>query len=57
MKASTIFKSILFIGVLLFNSTVSAYSPEMNEQACKKPKFREFSLPEYKAPDYPQVPP
>jgi hypothetical protein len=57
MKVSTMFKSVLFIAVLIFNSAAFAYSPEMEEQACKKPKFREFSLPEYKAPDFLQVPP
>lgn len=57
MKASTIFNSVLFITMLLFNGMALAYSPEMNEQNCKKPKFREFSLAEYKAPDFQQVPP
>jgi len=56
MKALTIFNSIAIITALLFSSTVAAYSPEMKEQVCKKPKYREFSLPEYKAPEYLEVP-
>lgn len=57
MKVSTMFNSVMFIAILLFNGMALAYSPEMSEEACKKPKFREFSLPEYKAPDFLQVPP
>lgn len=57
MKVSTMFNSVMFIAMLLFNGIASAYSPEMNDQACKKPKFREFSLPEYKDPGFLEVPP
>jgi hypothetical protein len=57
MKVSKIIKSVTLITAVLFSATVLAYTPEMNEQDCKKPKFREFSLPEYKAPDLLEVPP
>jgi hypothetical protein len=57
MKASRIFCSATFVAACIFNATAMAYTPEMNEQTCKKPKFREFSLTEYKAPAYQEVPP
>jgi len=56
MKVSKVINRITLISAVLFSHTVMAYTPEMNEQICKKPKFREFSLPEYKAPDLVEVP-
>jgi hypothetical protein len=56
MKVSKVINRITLITAVLFSHTVMAYTPEMNEQNCKKPKFREFSLPEYKAPDLVEVP-
>ena len=55
MKVSRIFCSATFVAACFFNATAMAYSPEMNELSCKKPKFREFNLTEYKAPEYKEV--
>ncbi len=57
MKFTKTIHSVTLIAAILFSATVMAYTPEMNEQDCKKPKFREFSLTEYKAPDLAEVPP
>jgi len=51
------FKSALYITVILFNGAASAYSPEELEQACKKPHFTDFNLTEYKAPDNIEIAP
>ena len=50
-------KSALFIAVVLFNGQAAAYSPEELEQACKKPRFTDFNLTEYKAPDNIEIAP
>jgi len=57
MKVTKMFKSALFIAVVLFNGTAAAYSPEELEQACKKPHFTDFNLTEYKAPDNIEIAP
>lgn len=57
MKIKKIFQSALFMTVVLFNGAALAYSPEENEQTCKKPHFTDFNLTEYKAPDNIEVPP
>ena len=57
MKATKMFKSALFIAVVLFNGQAAAYSPEELEQACKKPRFTDFNLTEYKAPDNIEIAP
>ena len=57
MKVTKMFKSALFIAVVLFNGVAAAYSPEELEQACKKPRFTDFNLTEYKAPDNIEVAP
>ena len=57
MKATKMFKSALFIAVVLFNGPAAAYSPEELEQSCKKPRFTDFNLTEYKAPDNLEIPP
>jgi len=51
------FKSALFIAVVLFNGAAAAYSPEETEQVCKKPRFTDFNLAEYKAPDNIEIAP
>ena len=51
------FKSALFIAVVLFNGQAAAYSPEELEQDCKKPHFTDFNLTEYKAPDNIEIAP
>ncbi len=55
MKVSRVFCSVTFVAACFFSATAMAYSPEMNELSCKKPKFREFNLTEYKAPEYKEV--
>jgi hypothetical protein len=57
MKVTKMFKSALFIAVVLFNGAATAYSPEELEQACKKPHFTDFNLTEYKAPDNIEIAP
>jgi hypothetical protein len=57
MKITKMFKSALFIAVVLFNGQAAAYSPEELEQACKKPRFTDFNLTEYKAPDNIEIAP
>ena len=57
MKVTKMCKSSLFIAVVFFNGAAFAYSPEELEQACKKPRFTDFNLTEYKAPDNIEVPP
>jgi hypothetical protein len=57
MKATKKFKAALFIAVVLFNGPAAAYSPEELEQTCKKPRFTDFNLTEYKAPDNLEIPP
>ena len=57
MKVTKMFKSALFIAVVLFNGAAAAYSPEETEQVCKKPRFTDFNLTEYKAPDNIEIAP
>ena len=57
MKITKMFKSALFIAVVLFNGAAAAYSPEELEQACKKPRFTDFNLTPYKASDNIEVAP
>ncbi|NOT11718.1 MAG: hypothetical protein HOP23_07810 [Methylococcaceae bacterium] len=57
MRVSKVSKWVMCIAIVLSNGVANAYSPEMQKEVCKKPKFREFDLPEYKAPDYPEVAP
>ena len=57
MKITKMIKSALFIAVVLFNGQAAAYSPEELEQACKKPRFTDFNLTEYKAPDNIEIAP
>ncbi len=57
MKITKMFKSALFIAAVLVNGQAAAYSPEELEQACKKPRFTDFNLTEYKAPDNIEIAP
>ena len=57
MKIIKMFKSALLIAAVLFNGAAVAYSPEELEQACKKPRFTDFNLTEYKAPDNVEIAP
>ena len=57
MKVTKVFTSTLFIAAVIFSVSATAYSPEELEKACKKPKFTDFNLPEYKAPSNIEVAP
>jgi hypothetical protein len=57
MKVTKILKAAIFIVAVLFNATASAYSVGEVEEVCKKPQFREFSLPVYKEPEKTEVAP
>jgi hypothetical protein len=57
MKKTKMFKSALFIAAALFNGAAIAYSPEELEQACKKPRFTDFNLAGYKAPENIEIAP
>ena len=51
MKITKMFKSALFIAVVLVNGQAAAYSPQELDEECKKPRFTDFNLTEYKAPE------
>jgi hypothetical protein len=57
MNVTKMFKSALFITTVLLNGQAAAYSPEELEQTCKKPRFTDFNLTEYKAPDNIEIAP
>ncbi|MFA6052759.1 MAG: hypothetical protein WC762_09220 [Methylobacter sp.] len=57
MKVIKMLKAAMFIVAVLFNATASAYSVGEVEEVCKKPQFREFSLPVYKEPEKVEVAP
>jgi hypothetical protein len=56
MKIIKIVKSTLCMAILLNIGAASAYSPEESEKMCKKPRFTDFNLPEYKAPSNIETP-
>ncbi|TAL46713.1 MAG: hypothetical protein EPN89_09925 [Methylovulum sp.] len=56
MKITTIFKSALLITTLVHGSA-SAYSPEEKDTVCKKPRFTDFTLTTYNAPENIEVAP
>lgn len=49
--------AMAILTLLLIANTAFAYSPEMSEDLCKKPKFTDFSLTEYNAKTKPEVAP
>ncbi|MDO9140835.1 MAG: hypothetical protein Q7U38_10960 [Methylobacter sp.] len=57
MKTTHIFSPVLFIAAVLFNGTTSAYDVGKVDEMCKKPQFRDFSLPVYQEPEKTEVPP
>lgn len=57
MRITKIVKSTLFIAAVFLNGAAFAYSPEMTEQDCKKPRFTDFNLSEYKAPENIEIAP
>jgi len=57
MKITKIINWAGFISAVLLSATAQAYSPDLLEDMCKKPHFRDFSLPTYSAPENKEVPP
>jgi hypothetical protein len=57
MKTTKMFSPIVFIATVLFAGTAIAYDPGLTEELCKKPQFRDFTLPVYKEPEKTEVPP
>jgi len=57
MKITNMFSPLLFIAAALLTGTATAYDPGKAEEICKKPQFRDFSLPVYKEPEKTEVPP
>lgn len=57
MKVTTMFSPIPFIAAVLFTSPVFAYDPGKTDEICKKPQFRDFTLPIYQEPEKTEVPP
>ncbi len=57
MNATKIFNPALFMVAVLFTSTVSAYDPGMVEEVCKKPQFKDLSIPVYSEPEKAEVAP
>ncbi len=52
-----IIKFALPIAAVLMTGTAFAYEEDIAENLCKKPKYTDFSLPEYKEPDKIEVAP
>lgn len=57
MNITKMLNPILFIVTLSFANTAIAYDPGLTEEICKKPQFRDFTLPVYKEPEKTEVPP
>lgn len=52
-----IIKFALTIAAILTSSAAIAYEADISENLCKKPKYTDFSLPEYKEPEKTEVVP
>ena len=48
---------MLFIVAVLFTGTAMAYESGKVDEICKKPQFRDLSLPVYQEPEKVEVPP
>lgn len=57
MKATKMFSPVLFIAAALFTGTVFAYESGKVDEICKKPQFRDLTLPVYQEPEKREVPP
>jgi hypothetical protein len=57
MKTTKMVNPILLIAAILFTGTAFAYDPGTVEEVCKKPQFRDFSLPVYQEPEKTEVAP
>jgi hypothetical protein len=51
MNIKKMLKAVLFTAVILANGAAFAYSPDELKKECHKPKFTDFTLTEYKAPE------
>lgn len=51
MKIKKMLKAVLFTAVIVANGAAFAYSPDELKKECHKPKFTDFTLTEYKAPE------
>lgn len=51
MKLTKMLKSMLFTAAIVVSGAAFAYSPEELGKECHKPKFTDFTLTEYKAPE------
>lgn len=54
---TTIIKSASVLAILLAAQAANAYQDEKLEEICKKPKFTDFTLPEYHAETAVEIPP
>lgn len=57
MKITKTLSPILFIAAIFFTGTATAYDPGKTDEICKKPQFRDFTLPVYQEPEKTEVPP
>ncbi len=57
MKAIKMLSPILLIAAALFTNAAYAYDPGKTDEICKKPQFRDLTLPVYKEPEKTEVPP
>ncbi|HEY8219346.1 MAG TPA: hypothetical protein VIF86_04530 [Methylobacter sp.] len=57
MRTTKIFSPLLLIAGALLTGTASAYDPGKTDEICKKPQFRDFSLPVYNESEKTEVPP
>jgi hypothetical protein len=57
MKITKIMMAATLVTSVLFTSAAFAYTADRPEEDCKKPHFRDFSLPVYVAPENKEVPP
>jgi hypothetical protein len=57
MNATKMLNPVLFMAAVLFTNTVNAYDPGMVEEVCKKPDFRDLSIPVYAEPEKTEVAP
>lgn len=48
---------MLFIAAVLFANTTYAYEVGKTDEICKKPQFRDFSLPVFQEPEKTEIPP
>jgi hypothetical protein len=57
MKTITLIKIAVGFAIVLSTGTASAYSADDTQQTCKKPRFTDFSLTQYKEPEKVEIAP